>query len=432
MKSEFRTTRLYSFVFRLLRVILIFGIAGAMAMALYRGGETPRKKERVQIPPSVRVATVSPESRTMVVEAFGTVTPRNLVKISVEVPGRIEYLHPQFVEGGFIPRGDLLVGIDQRSYELDRKAAQVRIRQIQAEIQTLDQDIENLEKEILLSQANVDLAFREVKRMRTLSRNDFASQTSLDRAEQSHLGARIQLQAIENRLALQAPVMEQKKAALAMATVDFQKADLAVEKTRIRSEFDGFILEKAVEQGEMVGAGQVLGSFYEQGALDVDVRIPMEEMQWIQGHFKDNDNPEARIAFSNRTDRIWEARVARIKANMDEKTRTLPMTLEIRNEKSLGDGIFDLKPGSFVRCEILGDVHENLFVVPRHLLKSGDRLYLATDNLLEIRKVDVLRKVGDRVYIRRGLTRDDRIIASPLPGAVEGMALTIKAGETAI
>ena len=429
MEKRTRSSKLSWFLFRLLRVILIFGIAGAIAFGLFKGRKPPQKKELVQTPPSVRVVKASPESQAMVVEAFGTVKPRKLVKISVEVPGRIDYLHPGFVEGGFIPQGDLMVGIDQRSYKLDREAAEVRILQIQAEIKSLNQEIENLKKEIELSKTNVELTFKEVKRISALSRNDFASKTSLDKAEQAHLGARIQLQTVENRLALQTPLMEQKKAALAMAEVDFQKADLAFEKTRIKSGFDGFVLEKMGELGEVVSTGQFLGSIYEQGALDVDVRIPLEEMRWIENGFRDGKTPEARIEMSNGDDRIWEAKVARIKANIDEKTRTLPMTLEIHSRGDRDSALFDLRPGSFVRCRIFGEIHENIFVLPRHLLKSGDQLYLATGNVLEIRKVDVLRKFEDKVYVREGLNQEDLIISSPLPGATDGMALNIKSSE---
>jgi hypothetical protein len=37
-----------------------------------------------------------------------------------------------------------------------------------------------------------------------------------------------------------------------------------------------------------------------------------------------------------------------------------------------------------------------------------------------------LRKFEEQVYINGGLTNGDKIIASPVPGAIEGMELTIK------
>ena len=88
--------------------------------------------------------------------------------------------------------------------------------------------------------------------------------------------------------------------------------------------------------------------------------------------------------------------------------------------------LFDLKPGTFVGCTIMGETHENIFVLPRHLLKPGNFVYLVTDSRLEMRQVRVLRKFKEQAYINGGLSNGDKIIASPLPGAIEGMELAIK------
>jgi RND family efflux transporter MFP subunit len=418
-----------SFFLRFLRVILILAIAIALAKLLISLKKEPEKNEIKKTPPSVKVMIAEPVSKVMTVEAFGTVKPRKLVRIAVEVPGRIDYIHPSFIEGGEIFKGDLLVRIDQRSYKLNRQAGQVRIRQAKADIGSLNQDIENLKNDIKLSKANRDLAKKELERVKALSKNQFASKNSLDRSEQQYLQAKIVLQNINNRLSLTNSLMEQKKAALTMARVDFQKADLALEKTQIKSDFNGLILDKFVEQGEYVNTGQTLGSIYEKDSLDVDVRIPLEEMKWIESSFKNGETPAAKVMLSN-FDSVkfykWDAKVARIKARIDEKTRTLPMTLEILNPDIKIKNIFTLKPGTFVQCSIIGKTYENIYVLKRYLLKSDNILFTVNDSHLKMKKVNVLRNFEEEMYIDSGLAPGDKIIFSPLPGALEGMALTIK------
>jgi RND family efflux transporter MFP subunit len=432
-RSKFKA--IASFLFRFLRVLIVLAIAGALAFWLYEIRSKPEKKELVRTPPSVRILEVHPQSETMTIDAFGTVAPRRLVKIAVEVPGRIDYLNPAFLEGGFIVNQDLLIRIDPRSYGLDKDAAAVRINQARQDIESLNQDIENLKNDKELARANVNLNLKELTRIKALTQNQFASKTSLDKAEKQHLAARIQLQTIQNRLLLTTPLMALKKSALSMANVDFKKADLALKKTEIRSGFDGFVLDKQVEVGEYVNPGQVLGSIYEKDALDVDVRIPLEQMKWIKAFFKEGQTPGAKVSIANFTSpgkMVWNARVARVKARIDEKTRTLPMTLEIQNRildntKEPVSSLFDLKPGLFVKCRIIGETHENIFVLPRHLLKNKDILFVVTDHRLEMRKVKLLRKFEENVYINGGLNSGDQIISSPLPTAIEGMPLTIKA-----
>lgn len=422
-----------SFLFRLIRVAAVLALAAYGAFWLYQNRTLPEKTKKEHTPPSVRVLEAVPGSRVMTVEAFGTVHPRKEVKIAVEVPGRIQQVHPAFVEGGFIQKGGLLVRIDQRSYRLDRRTAAVRVTQARTDIRTLEQDIKNLKQDLALAADNVRLAKQEMNRVKALTKNQFASKNSLDRSEQSHLSARIQLQNIKNRLALTRPQMAQKKAALDMALADLDKANLALEKTEIRAAFDGFVLEKRAEEGEYVNPGQILGSLYEKGNLDVDVRIPLEQMRWIRDSFADGKTPGARVRTANlkgTDDIFWEASVARVKASIDETTRTLPMTLEIKDANGNGTGqagrLFSLRPGTFVTCSIMGRNHDNIFEVPRHLLKSDDRLFLATGEKLEVREVKVLRKFENSVFIDAGLSPGDKIITSPLPGATDGMALTVK------
>ena len=222
-----------------------------------------------------------------------------------------------------------------------------------------------------------------------------------------------------------------------MADVEFNKADLSLERTRIVSGFDGFVLDKQAELGEYVNIGQILGSVYAKDELDVEVRIPLEQMRWIQTFFDSGRTPSARVSIANFDDpdkRVWDAKVARVKARIDEKTRTLPMTLEIQtgnNDAANGSWatLFDLKPGTFVNCKIIGEIRENIFVLPRHLLKPGDILFIVNDSQLEMRQVTVLRKFEDQVYINGGLVDGDKIIVSPLPGAIEGMELIIRRNE---
>ncbi len=418
-----------SFFLRLLRVLIVLVIAIALAKLLISLKKDPEKKEIIKTPPSVKVMTAAPVSKVMTVEAYGTVKPRKLVKIAAEVPGRIDYIHPSFIEGGMINKGALLVRIDQRSYKLDRQTGQVRIRQAKTDIESLKQDVKNLKNDIILSQANVELTQKELKRIKALSKNQFASKNSLDKAEQQYLQAKIALQNISNRLALTSPLMEQKNIALAMARVDFQKADLAFQKTQIAADFNGWVLDKFAEEGEYVNPGQTIGSIYQKDSLDVDVRIPLEKMKWIEFFFENGSTPAAKVKVANSgsiKSYVWNAKVARVKAKIDEKTRTLPMTLEILNPDVNIKTIFNLKPGTFVKCSIVGETFENIFVVPRHLLKSGNILFTMNDKHLKMKKVTVLRKFEEEIYINGGLNPGDKIISSPLPGALEGMELTIK------
>ncbi|MBT6337731.1 MAG: efflux RND transporter periplasmic adaptor subunit, partial [Desulfobacula sp.] len=88
--------------------------------------------------------------------------------------------------------------------------------------------------------------------------------------------------------------------------------------------------------------------------------------------------------------------------------------------------IFTLKPGTFVQCSIIGETYKNIYVLPRYLLKNNNILYTVNDNHLKMKKVNILRKFEDEMVIDHGLNPGEKIIVSPLPGALEGMELSIK------
>jgi multidrug efflux pump subunit AcrA (membrane-fusion protein) len=202
MKNPSTVKKMPPFIFRFLRVVIVLIVAVAAAMLLISLKKEPEKQEIIHTPPSVKIMVANPVSKVMTVEAYGTIKPRKLVKIAVEVPGRITFLHPSFVEGGQILKGELLLGLDQRSYKLDRQSGLVRIEQAKTDIESLEQDIENLKNDIKLSRANLDLTQKELERVNTLNKNQFASKNSLDRAEQQYLQAKIAVQNISNRLSL--------------------------------------------------------------------------------------------------------------------------------------------------------------------------------------------------------------------------------------
>ncbi len=425
-----------SFLFRLVRVIVIIAIGAAVAFWLFVSREKPEKIAVVQAPPKVQCVKAVSGNSVMTVEAFGTVTPRNSVKLAMEAAGRIDYIHPGFREGAQVKKGDTLLGIDQRTLVLSEKNARVRVEQASADIRLLEQETKNLKADAQLAESNMKLSLKELERVKALTKNQFASKNSLDKAEQQSLAAKTQLQAVTNAMELLPARMALKQSVLSAAQVALDQAILMLEKSEIKAPFDGFVLARQVEILEFVNPGQALGVIYEKDALDVDVRIPLEELQWLGAVFENGNQPKVLVTIANLDDLtspVWPGRVVRIKAAIDEKTRTMPMTVEI-GSLEIRDPLLALKPGVFVKCRINGEKRVT-FPVPRHLMRSPDTLFLAVDDCLVIRKVQVIRRFEDTVFIAKGLSDGDLIIQSPLPGAVDGMALTVTqavkpAGET--
>jgi len=266
-------------------------------------------------------------------------------------------------------------------------------------------------------------------RLKKLIDRKVIAQSQLDKAEQAYLASRERLQAIENQLALIGPQREQLNAARDMAEVMYQQADLDLERSSIKAPFDGWVLEKAIEVGQHVNVGQQLGSIYKAGELDIEVSIPTKEFKWLPAGMGEDLSVAADVIFRNTGDQqIWQGHVARIKARMNEKTRTWPVVIEVDESAvaAVSANGFRLRPGMFVTIKIKGKTVHDAYVLPRYVVYPGDVIYTFKDNQLQKKEVKILRSYKDSVIVNDGLSENDQVISTPLSGAVDGVSLRLK------
>ena len=417
-------------VYRLARVVIVLALSIAIAGILLK---MQPKAERVEKPDHGRLVRVFPAVSTrlnMVVETYGTVRPRDIFKLTAEVRGRVVSMDKAFKEGLSVEKGGALIRIDPRSYQLEVEHGRAQLLQVRSEIARVRQEIRNIEARLDISKSDVALAKAEFFRLRALSDRKVAARTTLDKAEQRYLASLERLQGLENSRALTGPQLRKLEAREQAADVMRRQAVLNLERTRIIAPFEGWVLEKAVEIGQHVNVGQYLGQIHRKGAYEIEVGIPAAELKWLPPLMEGSGTPDAEIRFKNGIPRQrWSGHVARVKAGMDEKTRTLPVIVEVDDpvRSSGGQGIRRIRPGLYVTVAINGIELPRVFVLPSHLLHQGDTVFIADNGRLSIKPVHVLRRSTDSVYVDSGLEEGEMIIKTPVGGAVDGMIIRVGA-----
>jgi multidrug efflux pump subunit AcrA (membrane-fusion protein) len=416
-------------IFKTIRVIVVLVVSLVMAVLLV----TLRPEAERQVPMDtgrlVEVMPVKAEKVSLYVEAYGTVRPREELSLVAEVRGQIVDIHPSLEEGSFISKATTLIKIDPRTYQLEVDRSQVQVKQAEAEIKRLQQEVINFKARIKIAQSDVTLSKNEYLRLKQLVDKKVIAQSQLDKTEQNYLASLERLQSLQNQLALTGPLKEQYIAQRDMAKVMLQGAKLDLERTVIIAPFDGWTLEKAVEKGQHVNTGQYLGKIYNAGKLKIEVRIPVKDFKWLPADMDLNPSADADIIFkSGQTQYAWKGHVARIKAQLEEKTRTLPVVIETDESLSEAnnDGNFRLRPGMFVSVRIKGKKINDAYVLPRYVVYPGNVVYTVEENQLKIKPVNVIRSYKETVIIDQGLSDSDLIIKSPLSSAAEGMKVRLQ------
>ena len=416
-------------LFKTMRVFVVLFLALVIAVVLV----IVRPKAERQVPVDkgllIEVLPAKAENINMVVESFGTVAPRESLKLVAQVRGQIVAIDPAFKEGSFVQKNTRLIHIDPRTYRLEVERRNVQIKQAEAELKRLAQEVINLQARVKIAGSDVKLAKNEYLRLKKLIDRKVIAQSQLDKAEQAYLASQERLQALNNQLALVDPQKEQLIAARDMARVMYQEAKLDLERSSIVAPFEGWVLEKAIEVGQHVSSGQQLGKIYSAGQLDIEVRIPSKDLKWFLDDMGIEAPILADIVFKHGgSENIWSGRVARIKAMMDQRTRTLPMVIEVDETRitSRQKNAFRLRPGMFVTVRIKGKEIQNVFVLPRYLVYPKDVVYTVKDDTLKSNSVKILRGYGDTVIIGEGLSEGELIVKSPLSSPSEGMRVRLK------
>ena len=416
-------------LFKTMRVFVVLFLALVIAVVLV----IVRPKAERQVPVDkgllIEVLPAKAENFNMVVESFGTVAPRESLKLVAQVRGQIVAIDPAFKEGSFVQKNTRLIHIDPRTYRLEVERRNVQIRQAEAELKRLAQEVINLQARVKIAGSDVKLAKNEYLRLKKLIDRKVIAQSQLDKAEQAYLASQERLQALNNQLALVDPQKEQLIAARDMARVMYQEAKLDLERSSIVAPFEGWVLEKAIEVGQHVSPGQQLGKIYSAGQLDIEVRIPSKDLKWFLDDMGIETPILADVVFKHGgSEKIWSGRIARIKAMMDQRTRTLPMVIEVDETGITAQqkNSLRLRPGMFVTVRIKGKKIQNVFVLPRYLVYPGDVVYTVKDDTLKSNSVKILRGYKDTVIIGEGLSEGDLIVKSPLSSPSEGMRVRLK------
>ncbi len=420
-------------IYKSVRVIIVIALALLVAVSLV----ALRPKAKRQLPPKtgrlVEVISVQPRTVTMPIKAFGTIAPREKLLLVAEVGGEIVQIDTGFAEGNCVNQDAVLAAIDPVPYTLEVERSQGQVESVAARIAKLEQEVKNLNANLAIAREDMQLAQDEFRRLEDLFASSVSSKSNRDRAKQGYLARRVNFQAIENQLALtdalKAGLLSEKK--IARAALGQVRYNL--ERSKITAPFAGWVLEKKIEIGQHVNTGQYLGSIYRTGALDIEVAVPLNELRWLQDDTGTLSGYRVAIQTTGGAgNQQWSGRLARIMAGLDDKTRMQRFVIEIENGAET-DGscpgrtkLDRLRPGMFVEVEIQGKQIENIYMLPRYVVQTGDAVFLAAGDELEVRPVHVLRRQDETVYIDQGLTEQDLIIKTPLAGVTGGEKIRIK------
>ncbi len=324
-----------------------------------------------QGPVPVAAATVTQQSIARGKLFVGSIVPLRESTVGSTVEDRLEALLVQ--EGARVSAGQPLAKLRSRSLELQIVAAEAQLEALEQQLAELEngsrpEEIERGEAELAQSIALRSYAISRRRRVEELVRKRAESSEVLDEAVSNAEAAEEAVRSSEAALKLLKAGPRAEQIAIAKANVEAQqgRVDLLRDQLNqhtILSPFDGYVTVEHTEVGQWVGRGDPVVGLVELVQVDVEVKVPEDDIRFI------SPGTSARVDVAALPDRSLNGEVALVVPRADLRSRTFPVKVRVQNEETAGNPL--LKAGMIARVTLPVGREHTALLVPKDALVLG-------------------------------------------------------------
>ena len=369
------------------------------------------QRERVL---SVNVVAVTPERIEPQLTAFGELNSTNTFALRALTSGTVLELSPNFVDGGRVQTGELLVKIDPRDAQSSRDRIDADLRDAEAELRDADRALILERDELTAAAEQVTLRQQALTRQRDLAARGVGTAAAVENAELALSGAN---QAVLSRRQAEAQAqarLDQAATRLDRARLNLADADRALNDTEITAPFSGTLSDVTISQGLRVTANERLGELIDKDNLEVAFRLSTAQYARLIGD--DGILMSAPVVVELEAQGLSltaQGQITRESASVGEGQTGRLLFARLENASGL-------RAGDFVTIRVTEPALRGVALVPATAIGANDSaLMLDAENRLTEVPVDVLRRQGNDVIIRAPALYGQSIVAerSPLLGA---------------
>jgi len=296
---------------------------------------------------------VQTEEISLHIPVEGTVVARNRAEITTRMMARVSVLTADV--GSTVRKGDVLIRLGTDDVAANRSKADAAV---------------------MMAQAARDEAARHADRMDTLLAQDVVPQVQRD---QAHL------------------MLTQAEAQLATAQASLKEVETAASYASIRAPFDGEVVSRSIDVGDVAAPGMPLLAVEEVGPREARLSVPLE----AAGKLSLGDSVRVRTLGGLTT----EAPVRAVASGADPLSKTVEVRVTLPE---------DWPTGVSVTALVSAGVTQAITIPSEAVVRRGQLtgVRVVTPQGVALRWIRLGRSVagGDRVEVLTGLTAGDEIV----------------------
>ena len=209
------------------------------------------------------------------------------------------------------------------------------------------------------------------------------------------------------------------------AQAQLKRIDVDLDKARITAPFDGVVIQRFADPGQVLGAGQAMLQLQSSGAPEVRIGVSPEA---AEGMTVGESYP------LTMNDLAVAARLKAIIPRRDQRTRTVDALFTLDRE------VTHVRPGDLARLEIATWISQPGFWVPLAALTEGPRgLWQGLvaqpvkggggDHTLVNRTVEVLHADSERAFVKGTIANGDLLVSDGVHRVVAGQRVAVNHTE---
>jgi membrane fusion protein (multidrug efflux system) len=212
--------------------------------------------------------------------------------------------------------------------------------------------------------------------------------------------------------AIAAEEVDKQRYAVEEARVSAKLSRFQAKQTTVRAPFDGTIVERLVDEGNLATTATPLFRIADLSALELELHVPEKDAATV----KDDAEVEVELVDGS----AFVASIVRRSPVVDPLTGTVKFTVQAEKFPPTA------KPGAFARARVLVDAREAAPSIPRTAVfevEGEPHVYVVAEGKARRSEVKLGLEGTTRVEVLSGLTADDVVVVDGNAGITEGMPL---------
>jgi HlyD family secretion protein len=394
----------YSLYFTLLTGIALLSSCG--------GNPTTSPTSSLKAIP-VQAMTLQQATVPMIVEAPGTVHPRNRITLSSQINGFIRDIHVRV--GDTVSEGKLLALLDARDPENQKAAAQSAIDEALAAVNEAKRAHKAAIEMRLAAKASADLAEQTLARYEKLFESHSVSPQEIDEVRMRRNAGVAELAARGAMVAAATDRIKQAEARVSQAKAQAQRADVLLGWTQIKSPSTAKIVERLADTGTAIFPGTPL--FILESTLNPQIlaSVPTEHAGSL------HHGMTVRIRIGSEKESL-EGRITEIAPLSDASTHSIQFKVDLLRSEGISNGQF--------AAVLIPMGTRNALLAPNTAFHETGQLtgIYAIDGAsnARFRLVKTEPYDSERMEILSGLEAGERVISSWDNRIVDGIPVTTR------